>query len=114
MSTPSSMLSPTRSPMAASCWSGGGCLHARIVETLEALAGERLAEVAAGRSLDQIERLAHHALRGEVWDKALIYCRQAGEKAVARSAYREAVGSLEQALSALAHLPETHDTCELA
>ena len=74
-------------------------LHARIVEALEALAGERVAE--------QVERLAHHALRGEVWDKALAYCRQAGEKAMARSAHREAVGYFEQALSALAHLPET-------
>ena len=47
-------------------------LHARIVEVLEALAGDRVTE--------QVERLAHHALRGEVWDKALAYCRQAGEK----------------------------------
>ena len=81
-------------------------LHARIVEALEALAGERVAE--------QVERLAHHALRGEVWDKALAYCRQAGEKAMARSAHREAVGSFEQALSALPHLPETRDTREQA
>ena len=51
-------------------------LHARIVEAIEALAGDRVAE--------QVERLAHHALRGEVWDKALAYCRQAGEKAMAR------------------------------
>ena len=81
-------------------------LHARIVEALEALAGDRVAE--------QVERLAHHALRGEVWDKALAYCRQAGEKAMARSAHREAVGYFEQALSALAHLPETRDTREQA
>ena len=45
-------------------------LHARIVETLEALAGDRVAE--------QVERLAHHALRGEVWEKALAYCRAGG------------------------------------
>ena len=81
-------------------------LHARIVEALERLAGDRLAE--------QVERLAHHALRGEVWDKALAYCRQAGEKAMARSAYREAVGYFEQALSALPHLPEQRDTREQA
>ena len=81
-------------------------LHARIVEALEALAGDRVAE--------QVERLAHHALRGEVWDKALAYCRQAGEKAMARSAYREAVGYFEQALGALAHLPEQRDTREQA
>jgi predicted ATPase len=81
-------------------------LHARIVEALEALVGDRVAE--------QAERLAHHALRGEVWEKALTYCRQAGEKALTRSAYREAVGSFEQALSALPHLPETRDTREQA
>jgi tetratricopeptide (TPR) repeat protein len=73
-------------------------LHARIVEALEALAGDRVVE--------QVERLAHHALRGEVWDKALAYCRQAGEKTMARSAHREAVGYFEQVLSALTHLPE--------
>ena len=72
-------------------------LHACIVETLEALAGDQVAE--------QVERLAHHALRGEVWDKALAYCRQAGEKAMARAAHREAVGYLEQALVAAQRLP---------
>ena len=65
-------------------------LHARIVEALEALVGNRVAE--------QSERLAHHALRGEVWAKALAYCRQAGEKALARSAHRDAAGYFEQAL----------------
>ena len=77
-------------------------LHARIVETLEKIAGDRVVE--------EVERLAHHALRSEVWDKALAYCRQAGEKVMARSAYREAVGYFEQALSALAHLSGQCDT----
>jgi predicted ATPase len=45
-------------------------LHARIVEALEALAGDRVAE--------PVECLAHHALRVDVWAKALAYCRQAG------------------------------------
>ena len=63
---------------------------------------------------EQVERLAHHALRGEVWDKALAYCRQAGEKVMARSAYREAVGYFEQALSTLPHLPETRHMREQA
>jgi tetratricopeptide (TPR) repeat protein len=89
-------------------------LHARIVEALEALAGDRVAEVASGRSPDQVDRLAHHALRGEVWDKALAYCRQAGEKALAQSAYHEAVACFEQALSALPYLPEARDTREQA
>ena len=81
-------------------------LHARIVAALEALAGERVAE--------QVERLAHHALRGEVWDKAMAYGRRAGEKAMARSAYREAVGCYEQALAALEHLPAQRATREQA
>lgn len=72
-------------------------LYARIVEALKVLAGER------------VECLASHALRGEVWDKAVTYCRQAGEKALPRSAYRDVVGSFEHALHALTHLPETHD-----
>ena len=73
-------------------------LHARIVEALEALTGDRLAE--------PVERLAGHAVRGEVWDRALTYCRQAGAKAMERSASREAVGCYEQALEAIEHLPE--------
>jgi class 3 adenylate cyclase/tetratricopeptide (TPR) repeat protein len=81
-------------------------LHARIVEALETLSGDRLTE--------QVERLAHHAFRGEVWDKVLPYCRQAGEKAMTRPAYREAVGYFEQALSVLPHLPEQKDTLEQA
>jgi tetratricopeptide (TPR) repeat protein len=81
-------------------------LHAHIADAMASLYANHLAE--------QVERLAHHALRGEMWDKALVYCRQAGEKAMARSAYREAVGYVEQALSALLHLPETRDTREQA
>ena len=81
-------------------------LHARIVEALEALYRGRLAE--------QVERLAHHAFRGEAWDKALTYLRQAGAKALAHSAYREAVNWFEQALTALHPLPDTHQKVELA
>ena len=81
-------------------------LHARIVEALEILAGDRLA--------DHVERQADHAVRGEVWDKALLYCRQAGAKAMERSAAREAVGCYEQALAALEHLPEHRELRERA
>jgi class 3 adenylate cyclase/tetratricopeptide (TPR) repeat protein len=77
-------------------------LHARLVEVLEALAPERVAE--------QVERLAHHALRGEVWDKAVTYCQQAGARARDRAAFHEAVASFEQALQALAYLPEDGGT----
>ena len=81
-------------------------LHARIVEAIEALYPDRLAE--------QVEGLAHHAFRGEVWEKAVTYLRQAGAKALAHSAYREAVSCFEQALAALHPLPDTHEKIERA
>jgi tetratricopeptide (TPR) repeat protein len=81
-------------------------LHARLVEVLEALAPERVAE--------QTERLAYHALRGEIWDKAVLYGQQAGVRAYGRAAFGEAVAFYEQAIQALAHLPEDGDTSRLA
>src|SRR5262245_40372990 len=65
-------------------------LHGRVVEALEALAPER--------AVEQVEWLAHHALWGEVWDKAVTYCQQAGARAYDRAAFRDAVASFEQAL----------------
>jgi predicted ATPase len=72
-------------------------LHARIVEALEALYADRLAE--------QVDRLAYHARRGELWEKAVAYCYQAGAKARDRVAYREASICFDQSLAALAHVP---------
>jgi class 3 adenylate cyclase/tetratricopeptide (TPR) repeat protein len=80
-------------------------LHARIAEAIERLSTERVAE--------QAERLAHHALRGELWDKAVAYLHQAGLRAMARAANREAIAHLEQALAALGRLPEIRETTEL-
>jgi class 3 adenylate cyclase/tetratricopeptide (TPR) repeat protein len=81
-------------------------LHARIVSAVEALYGGRLAE--------QVDRLAHHTFRGEVWPKAVSYLRQAGGKALAHSAYREAVTCFEQGLTALDALPDTPENRERA
>jgi class 3 adenylate cyclase/tetratricopeptide (TPR) repeat protein len=81
-------------------------LHARIVTAME--------ELFAVRQAEHVDQLAHHALRGEVWDKAVRYLRQAGAKATAGSAYPEAVSSFEQALDALGHLPRSHETTALA
>ena len=75
--------------------------HARLVEVLEGPLGDRLT--------NRIEALALHAARGEAWSKAAVYGRQAGGKAAARSANREAVQFLEQAMEAVAHLPETEE-----
>ena len=81
-------------------------LHVRILAALEELYADRLDE--------QVDRLAHHAIRGEVWDKAVTYGRQAGAKAVERSALREAAAAFEQALAALQHLPDSRATREQA
>jgi predicted ATPase len=81
-------------------------LHAHILQAIETLRSDRLAE--------EVDRLAHHALRGELWEKAVEYLHQAGRKAVARSAYREAVEYFRQALEALGHLPETRQTLKQA
>ncbi len=81
-------------------------LHGRIVEAIERLYPDRLAE--------QSERLAAHARRGEVWDKAVTYLREAGAKAMAHSANREAIGFFDQALEALDHVPESRRTLEQA
>src|SRR5262249_32056030 len=81
-------------------------LHACIVEAIEQLVPDSLAE--------QTDRLAHHALWGEVWDKAVPYCQQAGARAYDRAAFREAGAYFEQALHALTRLPEPGDTRVLA
>jgi cytochrome P450/predicted ATPase/class 3 adenylate cyclase len=77
-------------------------LHGRIVDALE--------RSQSSRSSDQVDRLALHAVRGELWSKAITYLRQAGLKACDRSATREAVACVEQALAALSHLPESNET----
>jgi tetratricopeptide (TPR) repeat protein len=53
-------------------------------------------------------------VRGEVWEKVLLYCRQAGVKALARSANREAAAYFEQALAALTRLPDSRERREQA
>jgi class 3 adenylate cyclase/tetratricopeptide (TPR) repeat protein len=72
-------------------------LHAQLVGAIERLYADRMTE--------QVEHLAHHAFRGEVWEKAVIYLRQAGKKAAGRSADREAAAYFEQALEVLTHVP---------
>jgi class 3 adenylate cyclase/tetratricopeptide (TPR) repeat protein len=81
-------------------------IHARIVGAIEKLYADRLSE--------QVERLADHALRGQLRDKAVGYLWQAGSKAADRQAYREAALLFEQALEALAQLPESRERLEQA
>src|SRR5262249_36514098 len=72
-------------------------LHARIVDAIERSTEDRIAE--------QVDALGYHAVRGELWDKAVAYLRRAGQRDSARSASRQAARDFEQALDALNHLP---------
>ena len=81
-------------------------LHARVVGAIETLHRDRLGE--------HTERLAHHALRGELREQAAHYLRQAGLKADSRSALQDARDSFEQALGVLEALPESQSTLEQA
>jgi class 3 adenylate cyclase/tetratricopeptide (TPR) repeat protein len=81
-------------------------LHRSIVEAIEAQ--DRRHGPA------RVEQLADHAVRGELWDEAVVYLRRAGARAAARAAYEEAVGRFRQALSALESLPRRRETLEEA
>jgi class 3 adenylate cyclase/tetratricopeptide (TPR) repeat protein len=80
-------------------------LHRKIVDAVERLYADRFGE--------QIERAAHHAVHAELWEKAVDYARQAGNKAVARWALQDARTWFEHALVALHRLPETQSMLEL-
>ena len=79
-------------------------LHAQIVAAIERLYADRLSE--------HLERLAHHALRGQLWDKAVRYGREAGNRALERSAQTEALTHFDQAWAALHELPESRERTE--
>jgi tetratricopeptide (TPR) repeat protein len=79
-------------------------LHLRIGARLEAAYGVRARELAA--------ELAVHFVRGQDVPRAVRYLRYAGEQAVARSAHREAVELLRQALRLLGSVPESAGRAE--
>jgi class 3 adenylate cyclase/tetratricopeptide (TPR) repeat protein len=81
-------------------------LHARIAVAMERLAGDR--------AVDEAAVLARHARLGEVWEAALRHARAAGDRAYSHFANREAVRFYEDALEALAHLPETTNALSTA
>ena len=81
-------------------------LHAHIVVEIERIHADRLDE--------HVERLAHHAVHAELWEKALRYLRQAAHKAATRWAFRESSHYLEHALEVVNRLPERADLTEQA
>lgn len=68
-------------------------LDVRIVDAIERVHGERLAE--------HLDALAIHAMRGGVWSKAYRYSVDAGSRAAAYSAHRDSVAHYLRALEAL-------------
>ena len=81
-------------------------LHARAVGSLEALS--------AGLLDEHVERLADHAERGALWDKALEYLRRSGLKAYSLYANADAAQFFERALAVLKKLPETPENLRQA
>jgi class 3 adenylate cyclase/tetratricopeptide (TPR) repeat protein len=75
--------------------------------TYHAAVGRGLEDLYTRRVDDVVELIAYHFGRGQVWDKALTYLRQSAAKARGKWALREALVSLEEALGALRHLPDT-------
>jgi tetratricopeptide (TPR) repeat protein len=80
-------------------------IHEKIGEAIEQIFAERLEEF--------YEMLAYHFVQGEVWDKAITYLRQAGERAMTKSAYVEAMAHLRKGLELLQTLPEMAERTEL-
>jgi|RhiMethySRZTD1v2_1073278.scaffolds.fasta_scaffold33379_3 class 3 adenylate cyclase/tetratricopeptide (TPR) repeat protein len=81
-------------------------LHARAARALEILA--------AGRLDEHIERLADHAEKGAIWDKAVEYLQRSGLKAFSLYANADAARFFERALAVLKKLPETPDNLRQA
>jgi len=79
-------------------------LHSAMVAAIEGMGG---AEHEAA-----VERLAFHAVRGGLGKKAVAYATQAADKAIERSAYRDAGEFLRDALRVLAELPQEKDVIE--
>jgi len=83
-------------------------LHERAGAAIEKLYTDKLEE--------HIDQLAHHYGRSTDLTKAIEYMQRAGEQAVARASFREAVESLNGALELLRTLPasQEHTRRELA
>ncbi|MBI3372798.1 MAG: AAA family ATPase [Betaproteobacteria bacterium] len=77
-------------------------MHRALVDAIE--------RIYAGRLAEQIERLAHHALAGRVLPDAVRYLKQAGSRALGRSANQEAVAYFEQALALQSEMPQSTAT----
>ena len=81
-------------------------LHAELVRIYEDRYQDRIEE--------HVDRIAHHARAGELWEKAVHYLQRAAQKASAISAYSDGVNLFDQAIEALAQLPQGRETSKQA
>jgi class 3 adenylate cyclase/tetratricopeptide (TPR) repeat protein len=77
-------------------------LHGRVCRALE--------EMTSSLSHDHLDKLAHHAYCAEIWDKAVVYLKDAGAKAMSQSAFTHALSWYQLAFQALGHLPGSRET----
>jgi predicted ATPase len=73
-------------------------LHERAGQALESLFADQLD--------DHLTQLAHHYSHSENIDKAVEYLGRAGQQALQRSAYADAIGGLNAAIDLLQRLPD--------
>ena len=81
-------------------------LHGAVLAAIERHAGTGRAE--------QAEARAYHAVRAEIWDRAVDALREAGAAAYARGAVGPSVDRIEQALELLPRLPASADNTRRA
>ncbi len=70
-----------------------GALHARVLQALETRAG--------GTATEQVELLAHHAVRGQMWSRAATVSHRTGAKAQSEARYAPATAFYTACLDAL-------------
>jgi predicted ATPase len=84
--------------------------NALLVERRKLLherAGVALESMFAGQLDEHLDELAHHYRRSDNVDKAVEYLGRAGQQALQRSAYADAIGSLSAAIDLLHRLPDS-------
>ena len=79
-------------------------LHKRRTK-LHKIIGEAIEKVHKHRLEERYEILAYHFLQGEDWLRTYEYCQKSGLKAYSHSAYEQAQGYFEDALTAIKKLP---------
>jgi predicted ATPase/class 3 adenylate cyclase len=76
---------------------------------LHELAGQALESIFAGQLDDHLTQLAHHYTRSDNLDKAIEYLSRAGQQAIQRSAYANAISNLSVAIDLLQKLPDSSE-----